>query len=299
MLGSSIAIFISYSHGDEVLRKELEKHLAPLKRQDLISTWHDRQIGAGENWSEAIDTHLMTADIVLLLVSADFMNSDYCYCVEMQRVLDRHNAGEAFVIPIILRPVDWQDTPIGKLQALPKDIKPVTRWDNQDDAFVDIARGIRKAIEDLKESRQRQQIDYEAHLSEYRRLVTRFLEKRELSSSDRLLLKNQQQGWKLADSSVAAIEAEVRAQLQTRQENRHKYESRFRDALETGLFIDTAMRIKLQRRQQELKLTHEEVEVIEQSVLSQVKTQEVEQLKLKADLEKMKPPQPIQLGGGI
>jgi ABC-type branched-subunit amino acid transport system substrate-binding protein len=285
MSGSPIAVFISYSHRDEALRNELESHLAPLKRQGIITAWHDRQIKPGENWSETLDRQLMTADIVLLLVSADFMSSDFCYQKEMLRVLERHQAGEVYVIPIILRPVDWQDTPIGKLQALPKDVVPVTRWSNQDDAFVDIAKGIRKAIEDFRQQRQQQ----ESRLRGYHNMVMRFLDLRELSASDREVLRQQQQEWQLTDEAVAAIESEVRSQMQkTRQENRHKYESRFRDALETGTFIDTALREKLLRRQQELKLTDEEVANIERLVISQINPPEPERSRSQTDLESLK-----------
>ena len=146
---ASISIFISYAHADEVLRNELGKHLGLLKRQDVITTWHDRMINAGTEWKKEIDDHLRTARVILLLVSADFLASDYCYDVEVQEALARHDAGKACVIPIILRAVDWQNAPFGKLQALPKDGKPVTSWSNLDEAFVDIARGIRTRVEEL------------------------------------------------------------------------------------------------------------------------------------------------------
>ena len=113
----------------------------------MIDNWHDRQISAGNEWANEIDEHLNTACIILLLISADFLASDYCYDVEMKRALERDTAGEARVIPVILRSVDWQNASFGKLQALPKDGTPVTSWNNQDEAFTDIARGIRAAIE--------------------------------------------------------------------------------------------------------------------------------------------------------
>jgi predicted RecA/RadA family phage recombinase len=144
-----IEVFFSYSHKDEELRDELEKHLSILRRQGVITGWHDRRIGAGKEWEGEIDEHLNTADVILLLISADFLASDYCYDKEMRRALERHDAGEARVIPVILRPVDWEGASFGKLQALPKDAKPVTDWPNRDKAFLDIARGIRTAVEEL------------------------------------------------------------------------------------------------------------------------------------------------------
>jgi hypothetical protein len=103
-----IELFYSYAHSDERLRKRLETHLSALRRQGVITEWHDRKIVAGTDWKQSIDAHLMTAKIILLLISPDFLASDYCYGVEMQRALARHAAGKASVIPVILRPVDWQ-----------------------------------------------------------------------------------------------------------------------------------------------------------------------------------------------
>jgi hypothetical protein len=144
----AIAVFFSYSHKDEALRDKLATHLKLLERQGVIQQWHDRQILAGTEWKGEIDGNLEAAQIILLLISADFLASDYCYDLEMGRALERHDARESRVIPIVLRPVDnlWK-APFGKLQALPTDGKAVTLWDNQDAAFADVAKGIRLAAE--------------------------------------------------------------------------------------------------------------------------------------------------------
>ncbi len=148
-------LFYSYSHKDEKFRDALATHLAPLKRQGVIQEWYDRKITAGEEWGNAIDEHLEAADIILLLVSPDFISSDYCWGKEMARALERHAAGEAQVIPIIVRPVNWKGgpfgsgAPFGHLQALPKNAKAVTLWANRDSAWVDVASGIEEAIETL------------------------------------------------------------------------------------------------------------------------------------------------------
>ena len=144
-----IEVFCSYASEDERLHEKLETHLSLLRRQGLIKEWHDREIPPGTDWSQAIDTHLEQASMILLLISADFLASDYCYGIEMKRALEREQAKEARVIPILLRPVDWQDAPFKHLQALPTDRKPVTTWSNRDEAFSDVAAGIRRAIEDL------------------------------------------------------------------------------------------------------------------------------------------------------
>jgi hypothetical protein len=147
--GGSLSLFISYAHEDEPLRRELEKHLSLFHRQGLISSWHDRQIVAGQDWTKAINTHLETASLILLLISADFLASDYCYGMEMKRALERHKANEARVIPILIRPVAWKGAPFEHLEVLPSDARPITMWPNQDEAFANIATGIRTATEQL------------------------------------------------------------------------------------------------------------------------------------------------------
>jgi outer membrane protein assembly factor BamB len=146
-----VTMFLAYAHEDESLCKDLEKHLSLLQRQGLVSTWQDRQITAGTKWAQEIDEHLKSASIILLLISADFLASDYCYGVEMNRALERHEADQARVIPILLRPVDWKDAPFAHLQALPTDARAITDWRNRDKAFVDVVAGIRHVIEELPE----------------------------------------------------------------------------------------------------------------------------------------------------
>ncbi len=143
-----VKIFFCYAREDELLRKGLEKHLRTLKRQGLIDVWHDRDISAGTEWEQEIDNHLNSAHIILLLVSPDFMDSDYCYGKEMQQAMERHKCGEAIVIPVILRPVYWQGAPFSKLQALPTDGKPIKSWHDEDEAFYDVVKGI---LEKIKE----------------------------------------------------------------------------------------------------------------------------------------------------
>ncbi len=162
---SPISVFFSYAHEDELLRDELAKHLKLLVRQGVIKTWYDRDITAGSEWAGQIDGNMESAQIILLLVSADFLASDYCYDIEMKRAIERHDAGEACVIPIILREVDWYGAPFAKLQALPKNAEPVTGWANRDQAFADIARGIRKSVEGLRNPHLGSQIPSTATVS--------------------------------------------------------------------------------------------------------------------------------------
>lgn len=139
-------MFFSYSHADEKLRDELAKHLRILERQGIIEAWHDRQIEAGDCWESEILNHLRAADVILLLVSADFLASNYCWNVEMTQALERHKSGTAKVIPVILRPCSWQAAPFGKLQALPKDGKPVVDWPSWDHGFLDVVSGITRVV---------------------------------------------------------------------------------------------------------------------------------------------------------
>ncbi len=149
MTTEPIELFYSYAPEDEALRTQLDTHLALLKRQNLIHGWYRREVQAGQNWEREIDVHLRSAHIILLLVSPAFIASDYCYGVEMLHAMKRHTAGTARVIPLILRPCDWEAAPFGKIQALPKDTKPVTLWENLDSAFTDIAKGLRAVLTDI------------------------------------------------------------------------------------------------------------------------------------------------------
>src|SRR5260370_10750841 len=145
-----ITIFFCYARKDETLLNKLKTQLSPLRRQGLIDVWYDRDISAGTEWEQEIKKHLNSAQIVLLLVSPDFMDSDYCYSVEMKRALERHARGETQVIPIILRSVYWQGV-FGNLQALPTDGKPVKgpHWHDLDTALNDVTKGILKVVKQL------------------------------------------------------------------------------------------------------------------------------------------------------
>jgi len=148
-LGRAKSIFMSYSHKDEGLRDELETHLKLLQRQRFISMWYDRKISPGSEWNSEIDYRIEHAAIILLLISADFIASDYCWEKEVRRALERHASKEATVVPVLLRSCDWKTAPFAKLQGLPKDMKAVTAWPDRDAAWADVAAGIRNLIENL------------------------------------------------------------------------------------------------------------------------------------------------------
>ena len=145
------SVFFSYSHKDESLRDELETHLKLLLRLGVITGWHDRKIMPGSEWEKEIDRHLENASVILLLLSADFIASNYCWDKEVRRALERHESEEAIVIPVFLRECDIDGAPFEKLQGLPDDLIPITAWDDRDAAWTNVAKGIRKSIKKTDE----------------------------------------------------------------------------------------------------------------------------------------------------
>jgi len=152
---STIATFCCYAHEDAKFLHELKSHLSPLQRLKAVKMWDDGEINAGTEWAPEIKKQLNDAQIILLLISSDFINSAYCYDTEMKHALERHKRGEAKVVPIILRPVNgWKNVPsgnihLGELRALPTGLVPVTTWTNPDEAWENVARGIEDAINEL------------------------------------------------------------------------------------------------------------------------------------------------------
>jgi TIR domain len=149
----ALTLFISYSHADETLKNELLKHLEPLKRLKLVETWHDRKLKAGDDIGHEISSNLEKSDIALFLVSVDFINSSYCYDVELEKALELQAQGKLTVIPIILRNCLWQHTPLAKLLALPRDGKAVTAWPDRDEALANVADGVRLKATEVLENR--------------------------------------------------------------------------------------------------------------------------------------------------
>jgi hypothetical protein len=147
-------LFFSYSHKDEDLRNELETHLSMLKHQGIISAWHDRRITAGREFDIEINSELEASDIILLLISANFLASEYCFNKEMKRALEKHEDGTAAVIPVILHPCDWQTSPFGKLRATPTDGKAVSMHANLHEAFAIITKDIREVANKFQKKEQ-------------------------------------------------------------------------------------------------------------------------------------------------
>lgn len=152
VLKKEIKLFYSYAHEDKPFRDELENHLSSLKHYYNLTNWHDREILPGSDWEQEVDAHLNTAHLILFLISSDFLASSYCYGKEMKRALERHHEGRCCVIPILIRAVYWENEPFSSLQMLPTDAKAITSWQNRDEAFADIARGISLAVKKVLDS---------------------------------------------------------------------------------------------------------------------------------------------------
>src|SRR6266699_4760328 len=150
----AVEVFISYSHKDRKFRDELATHLSNLRNLGVISDWFDGDIPPGTEWK---------TQIILLLISADFMASKFCYGIELKEAIDRHDANQARVLPIILRPTGWVGAPFEKLLMLPSDARPISAWSSRDAAFKDVVAGIRRAIQDLNASKGAPPNPYPAH----------------------------------------------------------------------------------------------------------------------------------------
>jgi hypothetical protein len=249
----AVEVFFSYSHKDEELRDELATHLSMLKKQGLIQAWHDREITAGTEWANEIDENLDAADLILLLVSANFLASDYCYDIELKRAMERYELKEARLVPIILKPVDWSGAPFGKLQALPKNAKPVTTWQNRDEALLNVAQGIRRAVEEIAKSKVVADITSDAPVAAFNNVL--------MSTSSSMNSDG------LTDRKRRRLEQERDSLEQQRNLISEKL-SRLREAL--AVEVDPSTKLKLEKQlgqaQADLNQIDEQLEQVEQQL---------------------------------
>ncbi|MBD1856852.1 MULTISPECIES: GUN4 domain-containing protein [Leptolyngbya] len=272
----SISIFFSYSHKDEALRDKVAEHLSALKRSNVIQEWHDRQIPPGSEWKDEIDCNLRTADIILLLISSSFIASDYCYGVELDQAMRHHDTGKACVIPVILRPVDWQGTPFGGLQALPKNARPVTKWENEDEALMDVAQGIRLAAERIAQRKREYQSplltndietqrikESEPGEASYRQEVIECVQEGigEISAANRIFLESFRSSLALSPEQAALIEQSVLHPFQT-------YAQTLEGMVQQQFPLTETSQTRLKRLQVMLVLSDENVAALQQKVLA-------------------------------
>jgi hypothetical protein len=225
----ALLVFVSYSRVDLDWLNKFNKQLASLVRTQKIKTWHDRDIEAGNEWEPEIQRRLSTADIIILLISADFMASDYCYGNELTRAITRHDAGEAVVIPVILRPCVWNlpKVPFSKLNVLPDHARPITRWEDPDEALAAVALHISNRVDALR--------------------------KRKVEQAE-------EQQW---EKSEKLRQAEVQERQRKYQENLQRYEQEFTRAITAQYPIDSFVRDGLTKFQESLELSDEDVARIE------------------------------------
>lgn len=143
-------VFLSYSHKDEEYKKELDKHFAPLRNNGRVETWNDRKLEAGSRLNEIIQEELNTSDIIIFMLSSDFLDSYYCYDIEMKKAIEREKRGECKIIPVIVRACMWDETPLKNFLAFPKDGKSIEQYERKDDAYLEIAKGVREIVQSME-----------------------------------------------------------------------------------------------------------------------------------------------------
>ncbi len=195
-------------------------HLDPLLRSRLISRWYDGCITPGEEWEPQIKKNLENAEIILLLISIDFIKSEYCCSVELTRAIERHCAGDACVIPVILRACVWQSVlvgamTLGQLQALPKNALPIAKWADQDDACTNVAEGLLKTIQQLQQQREAQQQQAQAEAERQRQAEAEAQRKQqELAEAERKKQAAEAERQKRSAAEAQKLQTEAAAKVQ-------------------------------------------------------------------------------------
>ncbi|NJL46690.1 MAG: TIR domain-containing protein [Leptolyngbyaceae cyanobacterium SM2_5_2] len=285
MLEESVKLFISYSHLNEKERQELVAHLSGLINEKLVTLWHDRKIEAGMDWAKEIDTHLNTADITLLLVSPYFMASNYCTGIELKRAMERHEAGEAYVVPIILMPVDWNSAPFSKLQAFPKEAKPIysSYWAYPHEAFLDVVQGIRVAAEGLLEKRRQKIAQKQADQARYLQKVKETLSDGVISEIERETLVELQEELGLTPEEVDEIERQAYEPFRKKEEDRNRYRKTLINLIEKGLYpFSPEIEKDLEWRRRDLGLEEDDITCVEGPILAEAKAKYDEKLQAEA-----------------
>lgn len=244
---------------DQYLVQEFEKHLSALRQQGLIDIWDKSRIGAGDDWLEETENHLRTADLILLMISPDFIYSDSLN-EELEQAIERRKLEEITVVPIILRPVDWEGTPFSKFGCLPQNRKPVKSWINIDEAFYDITNSIKSLIrQKIKDRRYR----------EYELIFNQAIEEEyPLAAETEVLLEKIHQQLKLTPREVSDIENSVRERKRQeyKERRRREYKQVFLKTVEKYP-LSLPARLSLEQARQQLKLSEAEAEDIEIPIL--------------------------------
>ncbi len=262
-----IEVFISYSHQDDELRQEFIKQLSSLTRQKLIKTWDDRAIDAGAEWAQEIAQNLERAEIILLLVSANFMSSDYCYGTELTRALERHQAQTVQVIPIIIRACDWQESPLGQLQAIQSVASSRNQYD-RDHSWVEVITEVRKVAKQIRDRKilaaQQQAKLHQTFRDKALAIYQDYYQDGALSAAAKSLLKKT---WKDLGLDEASAQ-KILQQVEERQEHLAEYRSAFVADLSAQGTLTPAQRQSLGELQDAFGLGDAEIKQIEEQVLA-------------------------------
>ncbi|MEH2331993.1 TIR domain-containing protein [Nostoc sp.] len=295
MTKTSIKVFFSYSHKDEALRDSLATHLSNLEWQKVITSWHAGEIIPGTPWDSKIKTQLDSADIILLLISPDFIASSYCREVEIMQAMRRHETGEAHIIPVILRASDWMNTPFGKLQAYPQNAKPVTSWVNQDEAFLSVTQGIRTVAQRILDHRiqQAQQQQKETVKATYLLKVEGVLSDGNITIVKRDILNDFRDELGLSPKEAEQIEAHWYEPYKRYEENLNKYKQTLTRYIEGGYYpFNENTQNDLEVRQRDLGLKSKDVERIKKPILEEAEVKYQEKLEAKRVKERLRQEEP-------
>jgi formylglycine-generating enzyme required for sulfatase activity len=272
-----IKVFISYSHQDDALKKELCEHLWSLQHRGLIQPWNDREIEAGMDWEHEINENLARADIVLMLVSSSFISSRYCYCIEMDRALERHQAGTAKVIPVIIRACSWTRSPLGKLQGFPADNKAVASNGDKyarDPAWVQITEAIERVAKQIQDRRVAELLAVQkTDAQEAFRVIVQsnyqdYYENGSLDSTAQRLLEIERKRLGLEELEAREILQEIESQQQQYRANLAEYREELVAKLAEQAELTVKQRKLLQQFQSNLNISNEEAQHIERDVLA-------------------------------
>lgn len=294
MAEKAVKVFISYSHKDEELRDKLDAHLSNLRWDGVISSWYDRQLTAGMEWNDTIKAELESADIILLLISPDFIASRYCREVEIPIALQRHDAKQASVVPIILRPFDWVSAPFAKLQAFPKDAKPVTIWANQDEAFVSVAQGIRTAAQLIQGYRKQQAEQKQLIWAQYLQKVEEVLSDGVISIVERDTLDELRVTLGLTPEEAKEIEANAYEPFSRYEESLNRYKQTLKRLIEKGYYpFSEELEKDLENRQRDLGLKSEDARRIAKPILEKAELDNYNQAKQLAEAKLFQEKEPF------
>ncbi len=270
MSADAIKIFISYAHEDEDLQQKLRKHLDILG----LDVWVDREIRPGTEWNADIDRELEAADIILLLLSVDFLSSDFVRKIEIPRALERHELGVSRVVPVLLRTVSWDHLPLAALQAIPSDERWVTgtgAWNSLDEAITHVAKAVSEIARDLEGTKQerlaaqlRAEEDRRATeqkaADDYRREVAEALSDGRISAIEKETLEEARERLGLDAALAREIEDGELHPYNEREQNRARYAASVRTAiLEGGFPLTPEFLDELRKRQAKLGLQDEDI----------------------------------------